>query len=219
MVYMRSFFHKHKSIFLLSTVLASPFIFVWAVVYGAVVGALGGIVWGIQKGRNFLCSKAAHDEALSGLTYTITKWFLVFYIFFFISIIAGLVCLVIGPFRAYGKFVREWKYVWDGTVIRYKKVRIGRKPLVLVVDDEVALAEYVASKIMSTGKYATIMAHNGKEALQALRQNEQLLGISENRIGCIVLDIKMPEMDGIQFLQELRRLEGALMFKIGRAHV
>lgn len=213
---MINFLQNHKFLFLLILIIASPIILLWVIFNGVIVGALGGVVWGIQKARHFLLSKHSIDEETEGLIANIFKWIFVIYIFFFISLFAGSICLVIGPFRAYSKLKNAWKY--KGNVLKKEKVKPNR-PLVLVVDDEVDLAEYVAQKIKSTGKYATVMAHNGLEALQVLQQHERFLGFAENRIGCIVLDIKMPEMDGIQFLQELRKREGALMFKdIGAFH-
>ncbi len=210
---MSSYFHKHKTLFLITSIVAFPFAFIGVILYGAIVGVIGGVVWSIQKARNFLLTIHLKDGVPEGLLLIIFKWIFVCYIFFFIGLLASGICLVIGPFRAFTKFRQYRKNILDGTVGKYKKAKKSKKPLVLVVDDEVDLAEYVSEKILSTGKYSTVMAHNGKEALSVLAQHERLLGIAENRIGCIVLDIKMPEMDGIQFLKELRKKEGALMFK------
>ncbi|MEI7943025.1 MAG: response regulator [Candidatus Riflemargulisbacteria bacterium] len=204
--------NKYKFIFLIITIIASPLIIFWSIVYGFIVGGIGGVVWGIQKGRNFILSKDTSDER-PGLVLAFFQWILFIYIFFFICILAFSVCLFLGPFKAFIKLKRQIKYLIEGTAFKYKRTRPGEKPLVLVVEDEVDLADYVSGKILSTGKYNTVTAHNGREALRVLEKHERFLGIAANRIGCIVLDIKMPEMDGLQFLQELRKREGALMFR------
>lgn len=79
------------------------------------------------------------------------------------------------------------------------------KPLILVVDDDVAVANSIANVIKDTGKYDVVMANSAKEALGQLGKNKIWLGLGGNNIRLIVLDIKMPEMDGLQFLEKLRR--------------
>lgn len=81
------------------------------------------------------------------------------------------------------------------------------KPLILVVEDEPVLAEQIASAISETEKYETVIAHNGKEAFQVLDKNKRFLGLANNRVECIILDLKMPEMDGLQFIKKLRHDE------------
>ena len=204
---------NHKSFFLLIAIIASPFVLLGVIVFGIVVGAVGGFVWGVQKARIFLLAKYAIDEDAEGLLANVFKGIFVVYVFFFISIFAFFVCLIIGPFKAFSKLKRAWRYQLEGTAFKYKRTKSGKKSLVLVVEDEMDLADYVSGKILSTGKYATVIAYNGKEALRILEKHERFLGIASNMIGCIVLDIKMPEMDGIQFLKEIRKREGALVFK------
>lgn len=79
------------------------------------------------------------------------------------------------------------------------------KPLILVVDDDVPVANSIANVIKDLGKYAVITANSAKEALGCLRKNKILLGLGGNNVRLIVLDIKMPEMDGLQFLEKVRR--------------
>ncbi len=66
---------------------------------------------------------------------------------------------------------------------------------VLVVEDDVALRE-IAERSLSGAGYGVHTAANGLEALQALEEIVPDL---------IVLDLMMPEMDGFQFLHELRQ--------------
>src|SRR3989339_995160 len=80
------------------------------------------------------------------------------------------------------------------------------KPLVLVVDDEKDLADDIADLIKRTGKYDATVANSAKDAFEKIEDNNWLLGIPRNKVSCIILDIKMPEMDGMQFLNKLWKI-------------
>jgi len=79
------------------------------------------------------------------------------------------------------------------------------KPLILVVDDEVDVANSITNVIKDSEKYEVLTAYSGKEALEHLKKNKVLMGIGGNRVRLILLDIKMPEMDGLQFLEKVRK--------------
>ena len=79
------------------------------------------------------------------------------------------------------------------------------KPLVMVVDDEVDVANSIANTIKDTNRYAVLSAYSGKEALEHLKKNKVFMGLGGNRIRLILLDIKMPEMDGLSFLEKVRK--------------
>jgi len=78
------------------------------------------------------------------------------------------------------------------------------KPLVMVVDDEVDIANVIADTIRDCGRYDVLTANSAKEALENLAKNKVFFGLGGNRIRFIFLDIKMPEMDGLQFLIKVR---------------
>lgn len=78
-------------------------------------------------------------------------------------------------------------------------------PLVMVVDDEVDVANSITNIIKDSKRYDVITAYSAKEALEYLTKNKILFGLGGNRIRFIFLDIKMPEMDGLQFLEKIRK--------------
>jgi signal transduction histidine kinase len=72
----------------------------------------------------------------------------------------------------------------------------GDKPLVLVVDDEYGPRESIAFTLSS--EFSVETASRAREALGKLREREY---------AAVVLDIRMPEMDGIKALEELRKID------------
>ncbi|MBU1616355.1 MAG: response regulator [Candidatus Margulisbacteria bacterium] len=76
------------------------------------------------------------------------------------------------------------------------------KPLILVIDDEVKQTDMIAKLVEETENYRVMKAYNAIEALEILKKNKSWFG--PNKIKLILLDIKMPEMDGLQFLDKIR---------------
>jgi signal transduction histidine kinase len=70
------------------------------------------------------------------------------------------------------------------------------KPFVLVVDDEYGPRESIAFSL--SGEFAVDTAERAKEALAKLQAKAYSV---------VVLDIRMPEMDGIRALEELRKID------------
>jgi CheY-like chemotaxis protein len=68
--------------------------------------------------------------------------------------------------------------------------------VILVVDDNPVSARLVERVLQSDG-YDTAVAYNGREALDMLECTAD--------VRLVVCDLRMPEMDGLQFLEELRR--------------
>jgi len=79
------------------------------------------------------------------------------------------------------------------------------KPLILVVDDEVDVANSIANTIKDTNRYEVLTAYSAKEALQTLGKNKVMFGLGGNRVHFIFLDIKMPEVDGLELLEKIRK--------------
>ena len=91
---------------------------------------------------------------------------------------------------------------------RYK----GKQPVcpVLVVEDDPATRDVIRRTLEGDG-WQVIEAANGRLALAAVSQTVPDL---------ILLDLMMPEMDGFEFVAELRRNEAwRKVPEIGRAHV
>lgn len=83
---------------------------------------------------------------------------------------------------------------------------------VLIIEDEVKQAELIANYVREAGEYTPIIAHNGIAAFDVLRQHRRFLGFGHNQIKCILLDIRMPQMDGLEFLLQLRKQESQVAF-------
>jgi two-component system, OmpR family, alkaline phosphatase synthesis response regulator PhoP len=68
------------------------------------------------------------------------------------------------------------------------------KKTILVVDDEKDIVDLLSYNLSKEG-FAVISARNGKEALEKVKQKPDL----------IILDVMMPEMNGLQVIQELKK--------------
>ncbi len=70
--------------------------------------------------------------------------------------------------------------------------------LILVVDDEEMVRDLSVEALRHLG-YAVITAKDGVEAVRVFQENHQ-------RIGCVVLDLMMPNMDGVTAFTKLRKI-------------
>ena len=68
-------------------------------------------------------------------------------------------------------------------------------PLVMLVDDEVPFVETLIKRLEKRN-LQTISAHDGQEALEKLDKNRN--------VDVVILDVKMPGMDGIEVLREIK---------------
>lgn len=70
-------------------------------------------------------------------------------------------------------------------------------PVVLLADDEIGFVETLTKRLRKRG-VPVVTAHSGQEALENL--------VANSTIDVVVLDIKMPGMDGIATLKAIKRL-------------
>jgi len=83
------------------------------------------------------------------------------------------------------------------------------KTRILVVDDEQDIVE-VLSYLFKRAGYAPVQASNGRSAIEAV------LG---GNISLVILDYMLPDMNGLEVLRELKRIQPAITIIIitGRA--
>ena len=67
---------------------------------------------------------------------------------------------------------------------------------ILLVDDEEDILEFIGYNLEKVG-FQALKASNGNEALEMVKKHEPHL---------ILLDVMMPEMDGIQTCEEIRKI-------------
>ena len=79
---------------------------------------------------------------------------------------------------------------------------------VLIVDDEEDFATAIADRLSKRGFRASAV-FSGQEALHAVKETEY---------DAVVLDLKMPEMDGLQTLQEIRKIDPAVQILVLTGH-
>lgn len=70
-----------------------------------------------------------------------------------------------------------------------------KKPRILLVDDEVVFANNLL-KLLSKRGYDSVVAYNGADAVAMVEKRE---------FDVIILDMKMPGMDGIATLKEIKK--------------
>jgi CheY-like chemotaxis protein len=75
----------------------------------------------------------------------------------------------------------------------------GKSRTILLVDDEPAIVLMTTAALEEAG-YRVLSAQNGKDAIWMYAQHR-------GAIAAVVLDMMMPDLDGLQVLDELRRLE------------
>ena len=85
---------------------------------------------------------------------------------------------------------------------------MGEVRNILVVDDEEDVRDTLA-KVLKSMDYQPFVAEGGKEALEIIRNN---------KIDVVLSDLYMPEMDGIELLNQIRNLDKQMIFIMITAH-
>lgn len=73
-------------------------------------------------------------------------------------------------------------------------------PKILVVDDDM-MSRQMAEFILKKGEYDIQSVQSGNEAIAALNESDYSL---------VLLDVDMPEKDGIETLRDIRKMDGAM---------
>ena len=81
-------------------------------------------------------------------------------------------------------------------------------PTILIVDDEEQIRESMRGVLADEG-YAVRLAENGRRGLEILEEEKPAL---------VILDVWMPEMDGIEFLREVRKRHPKLRVVVVSGH-
>ncbi len=81
-------------------------------------------------------------------------------------------------------------------------------PTVLIVDDEPSITAALQFIIQEEFQWHTLVYHDPLEALSFLTQNKRLFGLRKHKIDAIIVDIKMPNMNGFEFIEAWRHSEG-----------
>jgi CheY-like chemotaxis protein len=72
------------------------------------------------------------------------------------------------------------------------------KKQILIIEDEEVYARTIKRILERTDLYETHWTANGQKALEFLEQNDDL------EIFCVISDIKMPDMNGLEFITNVR---------------
>src|SRR3977135_4463351 len=75
---------------------------------------------------------------------------------------------------------------------------VPKRPIVLAVDDDEAILEWIG-RILT--KYEVLTTTNGADALDVVRSQ---------RVDCVLLDMLMPGIDGLQVLAEIKAVDPGL---------
>ncbi|EMN1411591.1 response regulator [Enterobacter chuandaensis] len=75
------------------------------------------------------------------------------------------------------------------------------KPAILVVDDDMAVCELLQD-VLSEHVFTVLVCHNGQDALRRVQQ--------EQDIALVLLDMMLPDINGLQVLQQLQKQHPAL---------
>ena len=79
-------------------------------------------------------------------------------------------------------------------------------PTIIITEDDEASAHLIETNLKRSGlDFRIIRAHNGKEAVDIIEhKNDSYTFTSEDRL-VMLLDIRMPKMDGIQVLEHIKQ--------------
>ncbi len=74
-------------------------------------------------------------------------------------------------------------------------VRLASKSKVLVIDDNPDIVDIIRRMLLLDGRYEPVVAYDGAAGLEAFEHERPV---------CVIIDAKMPKLDGFQLLRCLR---------------
>jgi CheY-like chemotaxis protein len=92
-----------------------------------------------------------------------------------------------------------------GSVQSEKSKAAPNAPKIILADDEVELAEIMATFLQRAG-FRTVIANNGDDAFKQV--------LAHPDVALIITDLKMPKVNGMQFIKTLRKTKMAENVKI-----
>lgn len=105
----------------------------------------------------------------------------------------------------------EWAYTIPGDGIETRSgeettafVKAGTGSWVIVADDDVAL-RFLLGETLNEDGFEVLRAANGREALKLYRKNH-------DNVGLAIVDVVMPEMDGVTAAIEMRKIDANIFF-------
>ena len=84
-----------------------------------------------------------------------------------------------------------------------------KKGNLLIVDDEELIVERIAT-LLEDYVDETYMAYDGEEGLEVFKANE---------IHCIICDIRMPKLNGLELIKEIRKIDEKVPFIFYTGHL
>ncbi|MGC8659077.1 MAG: PAS domain S-box protein, partial [Desulfomonilaceae bacterium] len=84
--------------------------------------------------------------------------------------------------------------------VQIEAPRKGNETILLIDDEELVLD--LGVKFLSHAGYTVITAHNGREALEIFRREK-------DRVSLVILDLVMPEIGGLQCLEQIKDIDPA----------
>jgi len=78
---------------------------------------------------------------------------------------------------------------------------LTRPVTILIVDDEVHFCQ-ILGKVLATGGYDVRTATSGAQAIDIVRKEP---------VGLTLLDLRLPDIDGIRVLQELKKIDEGIV--------
>lgn len=85
---------------------------------------------------------------------------------------------------------------------------MGKKPRILVIDDEVLVTEALKEIILSQYDMDILTCNDPCEAIPLLKKNQPIFNFQKNKIDCVICDIKMPGINGLDLIKSWRQMEG-----------